>query len=223
MSLTTIKRILRAHDVTVVGSAPLSNHEIKKIESSDRLICINGSISSTTRVPDIWVLNSRHYDDELYTDPNRWPEERKRLHEEMLKQSIGRKARHVLFVLKSYTPNQTIQRLKDQGTSWRGQTVLSPGHKTDLVRSLGVNKFSTAFNISAGLLGACISLYSKAKSVTMCGFSFNNNYQYLSSVPSDTRKHIPQDKEALADLIQIHSNLIIPDGLLDCLSKTGEI
>lgn len=196
--------MLGARDVVVLGSAPLSPHELVIIQNADKLICVNGSISSTARIPDVWVLNSRHYDDIVYTNPKRWPEERKQLHEAMMAQAANKRARHILFLLKSYTPNQTIARLRQQNTRWRGQTVFSADQKTALVQRAGVHKFPTAFNISAGLFGACLALRCKAASVTLCGFSFTDGHAYLPDA-TQHRFHIAQDQEAIADLMQRHS------------------
>ena len=201
MALATIKRILRASHVTVIGSASLSQREHELIRLSDRLICVNGSISSIERVPDVWVLNSREYDTKPYVT---FSDERKRLHEAMMVQSINKASRHILYLLKNGRPDQTIARLKQNGVKWWGQTILSTREKTNLVCKAGVKRFSTAFNTSAGLFGLCLALTSDAAHVNLCGFGFDNDYAYLSEVPPDTRKHIPQDLEALSDLIAIH-------------------
>ena len=206
MAFSTIMRILRANHVTVVGSAPLSAEEHLHIEHAGKLVCVNGSISSTSRIPDVWVLNSHHYDSARYMDPLAWSEERKALHEAMMQQSRGRSVRHVLFLLKDDSPEQTILRLREQGVTWRAYTALNPGQKLDVVTRAGVKTFSTALNISAGLFGLCLALNSGAAHVNLVGFSFGNDYAYLSSVPPDTRKHISQDQVALSDLAANHGS-----------------
>ena len=200
MALSTIKRILRAGHVTVLGSAPLSQYELDCIASADRLICVNGSISSVNRIPDIWVLNSHHYDGPLWKDPNRWPDERRHLHDKMMQQSSGRSARHICFLLKDNSPDQTIARLQANNVTWRAHTALNPGQKMNIAVRAGVRKFATALNTSAGLFGLCLALACKSRSVTLCGFSYTNDYAYLTTVPPDTRKHITQDQEAISDL-----------------------
>lgn len=206
MSLETIRKILRDRDVTVLASAPLSQEEKKQVENADALICVNGSISSipSSRIPDLWILNSREYDSPIYLNPQRWTETRKHLHETMMQQGAGRKVRHILFLLKNDSPSQTIARLKSSGVKWRAHTTLHAGQKTDLVRSAGVHKFDTAFNTSAGLTAICVALKCNPSSVTVCGFSVegsrSNDYAYISSVPPLTRLHIAQDKEALSEL-----------------------
>lgn len=206
MALATIQRILRANDVIVVGSAPLQP-EVKALaeDPTFKLICVNGSISNVNRVPDVWVLNSRNYSDPVYTNTELWPEDRRKLHDIMMQQAYGKSARHILFFLKNDTPADTIQRLQDSGCTWRAHSTLHAGMRTDLIRKAGVHRFSTAFNVSAGLTGACIALAYKAKSVTLVGFSLDNpNYSYLTTTPPDTRKHLPQDTEALSELQAKH-------------------
>lgn len=202
--------MLRGKDVTVLASAPLSEHERIVVENAEVLICVNGSIGQCSRVPDVWVLNSREYDSPIYTNPIRWSDERKRLHEIMMQQGLNRRVRHILFLLKNESPSQTITRLRDNGVTWRGQTVLHAGQKTDLVRSVGVHKFDTAFNTSAGFTAIALALSGKPKHVNVCGFSLaSDGYSYLPSVAPDTRLHIAQDTEALQDITHLHNNFSI--------------
>ena len=198
---------MRDSDVVVVGSAPLPDKAYEAIQKSQRLICVNGSTSSVKdKLIDVWVLNSRQYDDSLYTDPTRWPTERKHLHEQMLIQTKNRSVRHICFLQKSKNSDQTIAKLKAQNVRWRGQTELHTGQKTDLVCRAGVKRFSIAFNISAGLFGACLALVAKAKTITLCGFSYHDKYAYLAETLPNTRKHIEQDQEALSQLLVKHSD-----------------
>ena len=208
MALTTVKSILKDHSVVVLGSAPLSEEAKAFLVSSDScsMVCVNGAISSTSRPVDLWVLNSREYDQAIYLNPKLWTDERKRLHEIMMGQATGRAVRHILFMLKNDRPDQTISRLQTAGVKWRAYTTLNMGQKTDLVRKAGVHKFATAFNTSAGLAAAALALAFKADKVTLTGFSFQDGYQYLPDAPQGHRLHIEQDKEALEDLLLKHDN-----------------
>lgn len=203
MAYTTVRSILKDRSTTVVGSAPLSEEAVTTIASSDCIIAVNGGVGSVTRPVDIWLVNCREYDDRLYTNPQRWPEERKRLHEAMLAQGANRRFRHIAFIVKGISPAQTIVKLKAHGVSWRGSTAISVNDKVHLTRRAGVKSFTTAFNISAGLFGAVLALTHGARDVTLCGFSFHQRYAYLQDVPPDTRKHIAQDQEALPQLTHL--------------------
>ncbi len=202
MAFTTVKRILRANRVTVVGSAPLSPVAAQHLQStSNKIVCVNGSISSIERTPDLWLLNSRQYDDFIYLNPAVWPPWRQALHDRMMEQGTGRNVRHILFLLKNDHPNQTIDRLKALDVKWRAYSTVHGGIRTDLTRKAGVQKFSTAFNISAGLFGAALALALGASHVTLIGFSFSNDYAYLTETPTHAaRLHIEQDQEALAEI-----------------------
>lgn len=202
MAFSTIRSIIRANHVTVVGSAPLTASAQLAIQDPDtKIICVNGSISSVQRIPDIWFLNSRQYDEYIYTNPDIWPPWRQELHERMMQQATNRTIRHILFLLKNDHPNQTIDKLRSLNVKWRAHSVINSGVRTDFTRRAGVHKFSTAFNISAGLFGLALSLALNAKHVTLCGFSFSNDYAYLPETPSNAaRLHIAQDQEALPEL-----------------------
>lgn len=204
MAIQTLRKILNDKHVVVIGSAPLTAEGHEAINKAEVIICVNGSISSIAKTPDIWVLNSRDYNDSLYTDPKRWDDARKQLHEAMMLQTVGKTTRHLVLVKKSRTTEQTLRRLHEVRTKWRGTTEIEPNHKISIAMKAGVKKFSIAFNISAGLLAACLALTNKAKSVTLCGFSFKQEYAYLTDTPPDTRKHIEQDQEAIQDILDKH-------------------
>ena len=207
MALTTVRDILKNHETVVLGSAPLSEEAGNVLASSNftRLICVNGSIGITERIPDIFVLNSREYDDPIYLNPTRWTAERKQLHEIMMAQAVGKSTRHIVFLLKNDRPDQTIARLHASNTKWRAYTTLNTGQKTDLVRKAGVYRYTTAFNISAGLFGACLALANKAQHVTLIGFSFKDGHSYLPNAVNN-RFHLEQDQEAIQDLARVHNS-----------------
>lgn len=216
--LTSIKRTLRDRHVVVVGSAPLSDAERDLVSKAEKVVCVNGSVSSTSRVPDVWVCNSREYDDDLYTDPVRWPESRKQLHDEMLRQSAGRHIHQVVFLKKSLTSTQTIQKLHAQGTLWADAIELNPSQKSDIAVAAGVERFQVAFNISAGLWAACLALTCLPASVTLVGFSFTQDYAYRSS--SGIRHHIEQDQEALPQIHAQHPELRLSRELYHIVQST---
>lgn len=219
MAFVTVRKIIRNRSVTVVGSAPLTPQDQDSIAQADIVIAVNGAISSVVgRSPDIWALNTRDYDDDIYTDPSRWPQERKDLHELMLRQGQNRQVRHLLCYMKGNSSQQTLSKLKALGVQWRAQTDMWAGERAMLIRDAGIKPYSLAANLSAGLATAIIALKCRAKEVRLVGFSFGNAYSYIDSVPIDTRKHISQDRDALSQLK--YDNLILPplhfEAALDC-------
>ena len=209
MALETVRNIVKSKSVVVVGSAPLSQLDHQHITEAQVIVCVNGAIGSITHNPDIWVVNSREYDDDLWNDPTRWTPERKLLHAAMLHQAANKHIRHVVFIKKAPTSIQTIEKLKAQHTSWRAQTEIKHALKVQIGLKAGIRNPGTAFNVSAGLWSTCLILGMKPSQVRLVGFSFHNNYSYLADAPPDTRKHIAQDQEALAQILTTHPQLIV--------------
>lgn len=214
MALATLRRILADQPVVVLGSAPLTGEPGLLLDSPVRLICVNGSIGTAPRSPDIWVLNSRCYDDQLWNNPKKWPQERKMLHAAMMAQAAGQATRHLVLLQKSTTSAQTIAALRSLHATWRGATDLHPGMKMNLGKKAGIRSFTTASNISAGVFAACLALLFGKGSVTLTGFSYTEGHSYLPTA-TNHRFHVEQDQEAIADLMQRHGTRLRITSLTD--------
>jgi hypothetical protein len=180
--------LLRGQACAIVGAAPLRTPRAE-LEAGERVICVNGSISSVGSAPDLWLLNSS--------------ENRSALHLRMLQQAAGREARHVAFLRGSKVPTEpaSIRHLHRVRCAIGGWSVIDKPIKRWLEESIcdrpprGVKPAC-----SSGLFAAALALWCGAARVRLIGFSWKAGYHYVTVPRSVRRGHVDADRRALAAL-----------------------
>lgn len=198
MGLTRIQALLDGRPCLVLGSAPLTAEP--RLGRGERLVVVNGAVSSTRRRPDVWVVNSR-------TDPYpSWGPERIALNDTMLAQAAGRALDTVAFLIREDGADAvTRHRLDAQGTRYAHTVAISKSEREWIERYVGARTAATERAkeaLSAGLFAVALALWAGAGPVRMEGFSWRAGYHYLPdrALPDDMRAHRGGDRIALRAL-----------------------
>ena len=176
----------------VVGSAPLPT-KLAEIEPGERVIAVNGGISSLPGHADVWVLNSKQQD--RPNDPKLRP-----MHAAMLRQGKGRSAGHLLLLRgpKVASEAYTLGALDRLGARYNSWSVLDKTTKR-WFEGEQCGRVRDDKPCSAGILTVAMALWCGSSHVRMVGFSLKPGYNYIknSNPPPSWRDHVEADRRAI--------------------------
>src|SRR3990167_8679550 len=207
VNLKQLQSIIAGKRTIILGSAPSAHDDLRGAYQgpSDCLICVNGSVSAVDRdIPiDILLLNSR--------DTHGWDPASRRLHNRMMRQLANRHIKHIIFLMKNKSPQGTLDKLTQMGTSWDSYDTICSMPKIGICQSVGVKRWKEAFDTSAGVFAACLAVFGGGKPVVLCGISFEDGYCYFPSgtILTNTRKHRDPDRYALLALAGKHPQTLL--------------
>ena len=190
-ALEALALALAGEPVTVLGAAPLGQHDPVSVEG--KLVAVNGGISSVRGDPDVWVVNSRSSQFE------QWGPSRRRLAHLMLKQGAGKVIPLALFLAREpEAPKTTLGLLRTYGTHVMQWHMLTQLDRRLLEAQSGVRSDKNAKDaLSAGITAAAFALLAGAAEVRLLGFSWDPGYAYLPGERIDARGHVPADMRGL--------------------------
>ena len=193
VDFTELKSLISDKRTIVLGSAPSAQDDLRDAYQapSDCLICINGSVGAVSKDTPIDILFLNSQDISEWTPEGRW------LHRLMMRQLAGRHIRHIVFLMKTKSPQNTIEELKDLGTSWDSSQTVCSMPKIELCQSVGIKNWRHAFNCSAGVFAVSTAVIAGSSPIMLCGFSFNDGYCYFPTTLTGTRKHKSSDQYSL--------------------------
>lgn len=186
--LETLK--LRDRRCVVVGAAPLDEAGYGAVDRQERIVAVNGGISSVPAgfTVDVWAVNAH------VTDPSPMT----RL---MRQQGQGRHVRCACLILREPDAGPcTVAKLRARETVVDDYVEVSADDRTAIERVSGARVASmTKHALSAGFFTVAACLVAGARSVRLVGFSWEPGYAYL---PESTwnRGHVHADRLALKQL-----------------------
>lgn len=181
---------VRNHRCVVVGAAPLGEAGYGPVDRYERIVAVNGGISSVPAglTIDVWALNA------YVTDPSPMT----RL---MRQQGQGRHVRCALLILREPDAGRTtLAKLRARETVVDDAVEVSPDDRIVIEKAAGARVGAMSKHaLSAGFFAVAACLLAPAHSVRMVGFSWEPGYAYL---PDSTwnRGHVHGDRIALANL-----------------------
>jgi hypothetical protein len=194
-----VRPLLDGRACVVIGSAPLVTRHAH-VGEDECVIAVNGGISSTLRVVDLWVVGSKLWDAPMQRNA-------RPLHRQMLEQATGRTVRHTLLLRgpKAATEPHTLAVLADLRCQVQHWSVLDKPTKRQVERQL-CDRVHDDAPCSSGILAAAVALWCGAF-VRLEGFSLKAGYHYLKQTPPAWwRDHVEADRRALVALRAHYGN-----------------